>query len=148
MGKRLSLGFLLGSVVTLLGCGGADTVCGAKILFEHQLTSMGESGSDFIIALAPVTQTISDSTCPGVRDGQASSTASVERVGDTLTITVGLDDLSFSLSGNDMDTPDQRFADESCQNELTNIQGSLDYEAMTLVWSYDLTVTDLGGCFL
>ena len=159
MRKILSVGLWMGWIMVASGCGGVDTVCGAQITFEHDLSSifdddcnvsscMGEDGSDFKITLAPATQTISGSTCPGVQDGPATSNASVERAGDVLTISVGLEDLSFSLSGNDLSTPDQELADEACKNNLTNIQGSLDYNAKTLMWSYDLTVTDLGGCFL
>jgi hypothetical protein len=159
MVNRISIWVLAGLLGCLAGCGdGANTQCGAKLSFAHDLSSifdddcnfdscMGEDGSDFKIMLAPVTQTISENTCPGGQNGQGTDTASVERSGDTLTITVDFQELAIPLSANDLSSTGLEFGDSACQNNLSNIQGILDYDAKTLVWSYDLTVTNLGGCF-
>ena len=108
---------------------------------------MGEDGSDFWIVLAPISQTVSNSSCALMPDGQASDTAAVERAGDVLTISINFEELTLSLSGNSLNSAAQEFGDGICQNQFSNIQGALDYNAKTLVWSYDLSVTDLGGCF-
>ena len=157
MQNKLWIGLLAAVALGLSGCGGSGS-CGAKLNLEHDLSSMfdddcnfdscmGEDGSDFRIPMAPISQTVSESTCALMPDGQASDTATVERTGDVLTISLGFEELTFNLSGNSLNSEVKEFGDGSCQNTLSNIQGALDYSARTLVWSYDLTVTDLGGCF-
>ena len=159
MRNRLSAWVLTGLLIGLLGCGSsADTTCSAQVTIEHDLSSMfdddcnfdscmGEDGSDFRIMLAPISQTVSNSTCALMPDGQASDTATVERAGEVLTISINFEDLTLSLSGNSLSSATQEFGDGICQNSMSNIQGALDYNTKTLAWSYDLTVTDLGGCF-
>ncbi len=158
MQNKPLMGLLAAIALGLSGCGGGSGECGAKLSLEHDLSSMfdddcnfdscmGEDGSDFRIAMAPISQTVSDSTCDLMPDGQDSDSATVEREGDVLTISLGFQELVLNLSGNDLSTEVKEFDDGACQNTMNNIQGSLDYTTRTLVWSYYLTVTDLGGCF-
>ncbi|MBT6432060.1 MAG: hypothetical protein HOK97_15810 [Deltaproteobacteria bacterium] len=159
MSHKVSIWAFAGFLGCLWGCGEAgDTECGAKVSFSHDLSSifdddcnfdscMGDNGSDFKIMMAPVVQTIAENTCPGGQNGQGSETATVERAGDVLTITVGFQELAIPLSDNSLSSGGLEFGDAACQNNLSNIQGGLDYETKTLVWSYDLRVTNLGGCF-
>ena len=150
---------VLAASLTLLLCGCGDlTDCSARLSFMHTFPAdpdevcdsgacMGDDGANFNITSAGVVRTVSDNSCPGAQDGSQSHTAAVERSGDTLIISLGTEEVSLELTGNEVTQTRFELESGGCLNVGTNISGMLDYSDKTLVWSYDLQVTDIGGCF-
>jgi len=157
MGKGLIYGLVLVLMSVFFACSDEDNeTCSYDVEINVDLSSiddsvgctdcMGESGDDFYLELMDASIIISNNTCPALEDTTGADLVDVLRNGSNLTVYTSSDALNFDLTDDSIRTSDFSIDNDTCENEFSNISGSLDYTVKGLDLSYQITVIDVDEC--